>query len=141
VPCGSSGISCSKSVTLRVGSSAKQEIITFTREKDVPSHTHLGRYSIYLQVLMSITSVKSLSNSILYHVLSYTTFVHIFQIVSSELISLVFSIFQLFLCLYLLLWSDEHLQLMWRGQGNSTGILIRPFLNDLLIGLTSGKEK
>ncbi|PNF36643.1 hypothetical protein B7P43_G19101, partial [Cryptotermes secundus] len=46
VPCGSDGISCSKSVTLRVGSSEKQEIITFTREKPVPSHTNLGRITI-----------------------------------------------------------------------------------------------
>ncbi|KDR23192.1 Hemocytin, partial [Zootermopsis nevadensis] len=46
VPCGSSGISCSKSVSLRVGSSEKMEIITFTREKPVPSHTSLGRITI-----------------------------------------------------------------------------------------------
>jgi hypothetical protein len=46
VPCGSSGISCSKSVTLRVGSSERQEVITFTGEKPIPSYTNLGRITI-----------------------------------------------------------------------------------------------
>ncbi|KAJ9596531.1 hypothetical protein L9F63_012430, partial [Diploptera punctata] len=43
IPCGSTGVTCSKSVTLRVGSPDKQEVITFTKDKPVPSHTSLNR--------------------------------------------------------------------------------------------------
>ncbi|XP_069683352.1 hemocytin isoform X2 [Periplaneta americana] len=44
VPCGSSGISCSKSITLRVGPPDRQELVTFTREQAVPAH--MGRISV-----------------------------------------------------------------------------------------------
>ncbi|XP_044578140.1 hemocytin isoform X1 [Cotesia glomerata] len=37
VPCGSTGVSCSKSVTLKVGNGNNQEIITLTRDKSIPN--------------------------------------------------------------------------------------------------------
>ncbi|KAK2585761.1 hypothetical protein KPH14_010370 [Odynerus spinipes] len=36
VPCGTTGVSCSKSITLKVGHGAKQEVITLTRGKALP---------------------------------------------------------------------------------------------------------
>ncbi|CAG2068833.1 unnamed protein product, partial [Timema podura] len=43
VPCSSSGISCSKSVTLNVGDGPNQESITFTKDKPVPNFSGLDR--------------------------------------------------------------------------------------------------
>ena len=42
VPCGTSGVSCSKSITLTVGSSNDQETVTLTRGKKLPK-TNLKR--------------------------------------------------------------------------------------------------
>lgn len=41
VPCGSSGVACSKSVTLRIGPADAEESITMTRHKKIP----IGKFS------------------------------------------------------------------------------------------------
>nr|CAD7397465.1 unnamed protein product [Timema cristinae] len=46
VPCSSSGISCSKSVTLNVGEGPNQESITFTKDKPVPNFSGLDRITV-----------------------------------------------------------------------------------------------
>lgn len=40
VPCGSSGVSCSKAITLTIGNGNNQEIITLIRGKPLPQHTY-----------------------------------------------------------------------------------------------------
>ncbi|XP_063233046.1 hemocytin isoform X2 [Bacillus rossius redtenbacheri] len=46
VPCSSSGITCSKSVTLKVGDGSKQETVTFVRDEPLPSFKELDRITV-----------------------------------------------------------------------------------------------
>ena len=56
VPCGSSGVACSKSVMLRLGSPGTEESITLTRHKKIP----IGKFSErYFCFLFSYTTVST----------------------------------------------------------------------------------
>ena len=56
VPCGSSGVACSKSVMLRLGSPGTEESITLTRHKKIP----IGKFSErYFCFLFSYTAVST----------------------------------------------------------------------------------
>lgn len=46
VPCGSLGVSCSKSIAIKVGVPPNRESITLTRDKDIPEHATLKQLTM-----------------------------------------------------------------------------------------------
>lgn len=37
VPCGSNGVTCAKSITLRIGARNNQEVVEFSKDKPIPT--------------------------------------------------------------------------------------------------------
>lgn len=60
VPCGGTGVTCSKSVTLMVGSDDTKEIITLSRDKPLPDTTLLSRISLRKAGIYAIIEVHDL---------------------------------------------------------------------------------
>ncbi|XP_025836285.1 hemocytin [Agrilus planipennis] len=66
VPCGALGVSCSKSVTIKVGHGSQMEKITLTRESSIPVGTGLKRMSIRQKGLFVIVEAAELGLVILW---------------------------------------------------------------------------
>ncbi|GLH02043.1 Hemocytin [Gryllus bimaculatus] len=60
VECGSLGVSCSKSVTIKVGIGSRQESIVFTRDKPLPAITGLTRIQVRIAGLFVFAEVADL---------------------------------------------------------------------------------
>ena len=56
LPCGSSGVACSKSITMRIGSPGTEEVIVLSRHKSTPAGKFSQRYRVSLQSAFSLHS-------------------------------------------------------------------------------------
>lgn len=60
VPCGSLGVTCSKSVIIKVGFGHQQETVTFTKDKRIPNNKSLNRLLLREKGLFVIAEASDL---------------------------------------------------------------------------------
>ncbi len=94
VPCGSSGVACSKSVMLRLGSPGTEESITLTRHKKIPIGKFSERYFIFPPVIRFFARYCHLNN------LSNLSFFNLFFFVENSAEQRTLSCFLFHLSIY-----------------------------------------
>lgn len=60
MPCGSLGVTCSKSVVIKVGFGPQQEVFSLTKDKEIPAHKLLKRLTVREKGLYVIVEAADL---------------------------------------------------------------------------------